>query len=83
MRSEFVINIILLLFFSFIIKPIYLFLIEKNIQLHVGLEQFGFYAGILNFTLILQVINDFGIQNFTNREIQDLASSSQVKVYFQ
>ncbi|HMS29945.1 MAG TPA: oligosaccharide flippase family protein [Saprospiraceae bacterium] len=69
MRSEFVINIILLLFFSFIIKPIYLFLIEKNIQLHVGLEQFGVYAGILNFTLILQVINDFGIQNFTNREI--------------
>lgn len=36
-------------------------------QLSVGSEAYGLYYNLLNITLVFQFINDFGIQNFTNR----------------
>lgn len=38
-------------------------------QLKLGTESYGIYFQLLNFTLLFQFINDFGIQNYTNRYV--------------
>ncbi len=38
-------------------------------QLAVGTETYGLYYSLFNITLIFQFLNDFGIQNFTNRHV--------------
>lgn len=35
----------------------------------VGKETYGIYFALFNFTYLLQIINDFGIQNYNNRNI--------------
>lgn len=69
MKKAFVTNIVYLVFINLLIKPFYLFGIERKVQFIIGNHDYGYYYNILNFTLILQVINDFGIQNFTSRVI--------------
>ncbi len=69
MNREFLINISLLLGLNLIIKPFYIFGIERNVQLLVGTEMYGEYITLFTFTFIVQIINDFGLQNFNNRAI--------------
>lgn len=69
MNREFLINIGLLLGLNLLIKPFYIFGIERNVQNTVGEEAFGEYATLFTFTFLLQIINDFGLQNFNNRAI--------------
>ena len=35
----------------------------------VGADDYGVYFALFNFTFLFQIINDFGIQNFNNRNI--------------
>ncbi|MBK9271131.1 MAG: polysaccharide biosynthesis C-terminal domain-containing protein [Saprospiraceae bacterium] len=69
MKKEFVVNIILLILVNVLVKPLYLFGIDRKVQVLVGTEDFGQYIALFNFTLILQFINDFGLQAWTNRAI--------------
>ncbi len=64
MKREFIINIILLLFINFLIKPIYIFGIDAHIQNLVGTESYGLYFYYFNFVFLFQFINDPGIQNW-------------------
>ncbi len=52
-----------------LIKPFYIFGIDRTIQNVVGTEQYGLYVTLINFTFLLQIINDFGIQNFNSKNI--------------
>lgn len=67
MRKAFLTNILLLIFINALIKPLYLLGIDRNIQLITGTSQYGMFINILNFTIILQFISDFGLQNYTAR----------------
>ena len=69
MRRTFLLNIVFLVFINILVKPFYIFGIDRTIQNRVGLEDYGIYAALLNFTFLFQIINDFGIQNFNNRNI--------------
>ncbi len=69
MKRDFLSNIILLVGINLIVKPIYIFGIDRNVQNVVGFEQYGLYTEILSFSLIFYILNDFGIQNFTSRTI--------------
>lgn len=69
MNREFLINISLLLGLNLIIKPFYIFGIEREVQNIVGTEMYGEYITLFTFTFLLQIINDFGLQNFNNRAI--------------
>lgn len=69
MRREFLLNIIFLIAVNLLIKPFYIFGIDRTVQNRVGMEEYGIFAALLNFTFLLQIINDFGIQNFNNRNI--------------
>lgn len=69
MNREFLINIIFLLFVNLLIKPFYIFGIERVIQNRVVAGDYGLYFNLFSFALIFQIINDLGIQFYNNRNI--------------
>lgn len=69
MKKTFAINIVLLLGLNLFVKAIYLLGIDRQFQLVLGTTDYGLYYKLLNFTLLFQFINDFGIQNYTNRYV--------------
>ncbi|MFK7932154.1 MAG: oligosaccharide flippase family protein [Saprospiraceae bacterium] len=69
MNREFLINIIFLVAINLLIKPFYIFGIDRTIQNTVAAGEYGIYFALFNFTFLLQIINDFGIQNFNSRNI--------------
>ena len=69
MRRKFITNLILLVFLNLIIKPFWVLGIDMGVLNEVGPVEYGFYYTILNFAFIFQVMLDFGITNFNNRNI--------------
>lgn len=67
MKKEFLVNISILLVANLLIKVYYLLGIDRNIQLAVGVNEYGLYYSLFTFTLVFQFINDFGLQIYTNR----------------
>jgi len=58
-----------LVFINLLIKPFYIFGIDRTIQNRVGEEAYGLYATLFGFAFLMQIINDLGIQNYNNRTI--------------
>ncbi len=54
---------------NLLIKPFYVFGIERVIQDRVGAETYGLYATLFSFAFLLFMVNDFGIHYFNNRTI--------------
>lgn len=69
MQREFIRNIAILLGINLLIKPVYIFGIDRTMQNHAGTENWGWYATLLSFCYLFQMVNDFGIQNFNSRHI--------------
>ena len=69
MKKEFVFNILFLLFINVLIKPVYIFGIDRTVQNQVGSQAYGTYYALLSLCLLFLTINDFGIQAFTNGNI--------------
>ncbi len=70
MKRSFLINLVFLISINLLIKPFYIFGIDRTVQNMVGAEVYGgWYASLLSFSYLLQIINDFGIQLFNNRNI--------------
>ncbi|MEM6726791.1 MAG: oligosaccharide flippase family protein, partial [Bacteroidota bacterium] len=69
MKREFLLNLLFLLAINLLVKPIYIFGVDLGFQNAVGKDEYGIFAALLSFSYILQTINDFGIQNFNNRNI--------------
>lgn len=69
MQKKFLTNLGLILFLNLLIKPIYIFGIEKAVQEQVGTAAYGIYFAIFNFSFLLTILLDFGITNFNNKNI--------------
>lgn len=69
MKREFLLNILLLILINLLIKPFYLFGIDRTIQNTVGETDYGLYYALFNFAFVFQIINDLGLQNYNNRNI--------------
>ena len=69
MKREFLINIFFLIGINLLIKPFYLFGIDRTVQNILPSGEYGIYFALFNFTFLFQIINDFGIQNYNNRNI--------------
>lgn len=69
MKREFLINIIFLLVVNLLIKPFYLFGIDRTVQNTVAPGEYGIYFALFNFAFLFQIVADFGIQNYNNRNI--------------
>ena len=69
MRKTFITNLILLLFLNILVKPFYIFGIDRTVQNVVGAEIYGVYAAMFSLSIIFNIILDMGIANFNNRSI--------------
>ncbi|KAF5061430.1 Polysaccharide biosynthesis protein [anaerobic digester metagenome] len=69
MQRKFLTNLGFLLFLNLLIKPFWIFGIDRTVQNVVGAEDFGFYFAIFNFSFLFNILFDFGITNFNNRNI--------------
>ena len=69
MKKKFLSNLILLLFLNLLIKPFWIFFFFFTVQNIVGAEEYGFYYMLFNFSFLFNILLDFGITNFNNRNI--------------
>ncbi len=69
MQRKFVLNLIFIIAVNLLIKPLYIFGIEINVQNTLGSENYGIYYALFNLSYILSFILDPGITNYNNRHI--------------
>lgn len=69
MKRKFVTNLILLLFLNLLVKPFWIFGIDRTVQNLVGDESYGLYFALFNFSMLLNILLDIGITNYNNRNI--------------
>ncbi len=58
-----------MLLLNLLIKPFWIFGIDRSVQNLVGLSEYGYYSAILNFSFLFSILLDFGITSFNNRNI--------------
>src|SRR5690606_21726795 len=69
MQRKFLSNLVYLLFLNFLIKPFWIFGIDVGVQNEVVAEEYGLYYSLFNFSLLFNILLDFGITNYNNRNI--------------
>jgi O-antigen/teichoic acid export membrane protein len=69
MKKNFLTGVGLIMLLNVIIKPIWVLGIDRTVQNVVGESEYGFYFILFNFSLIFNVILDFGITNFNQRTV--------------
>lgn len=69
MQRKFLSNLAFLIFLNLLVKPFWIFGIDRAVQNEVGAEVYGSYFALFNFAFILNVFLDLGISNFNNRNV--------------
>jgi len=69
MLKKFIKNIALVIFLNLLIKPFWILGIDRSVQNVLGAQEYGFYYAIFNFSFLLNILLDFGITNFNNKNI--------------
>ncbi len=69
MKRKFITNLGFLLFLNLLVKPFWIFGIDRTIQNMAAPGEYGFYFTVLNFTFLFNILLDFGITNFNNKNI--------------
>ena len=69
MKRKFVTNLILLLSLNLLIKPFWIFGIDRTVQNVVGDASYGLYFALFNFSILLNILLDVGITSYNNRNI--------------
>jgi O-antigen/teichoic acid export membrane protein len=54
---------------NLLIKPFWVFGIDRSVQNIVGSSEYGFYFSLFGFSLLFNILLDLGITNFNNRSI--------------
>ena len=69
MQRKFITNLAFLVLVNLLIKPFWIFGIDREVQNVIGAEGYGSYFALLNLSIILNIILDAGITNYNNRNI--------------
>lgn len=73
--KKFIFDLAILLVLNLLIKPIWILLVDPAVQMHVGNITYGEYIVLFNFSFLSNILLDFGLTNFNNRNI---AQNSQL-----
>ena len=68
MLKKFLSGLGLILALNLLIKPVWIFGIDRTVQNITG-NEYGFYYTILNFSFLFSIMLDLGITSFNNRQI--------------
>lgn len=85
MQRNFISNLAFLIFLNLIVKPFWIFGIDRSVQNAVGADEYGVYFAIFNYTFLFHILLDMGINNFNNRAIareQGLVNSYLLNMLF-
>lgn len=69
MRRYFARNLLFVVGLNLLIKPIWIFAIDRNVQNQVGHASYGLYSALLNLAIVFQILLDFGLNSYTSRRI--------------
>jgi O-antigen/teichoic acid export membrane protein len=80
MRRFFVKNLVFIIVINLLVKPAWIFLIDRTVQNRVGYAQYGIYQALFNLSLIFQIMLDFGITSYNSRTIAQ--NPNKLKTHF-
>ena len=80
MRKKFATNLIFLFAVNLIVKPFWIFGIDRVVQNKIGTVDYGLYFALFNYSFLFNIILDFGINNFNNRAVS--RNSKRLGEYF-
>ena len=69
MKRKFITNLGFLLFLNLLVKPFWIFGIDRTVQNMAAPGEYGFYFTVLNFTFLFNILLDLGITSFNNKNI--------------
>ncbi len=69
MSKHFFRSLFLLVTLNLLVKPVWIFAIDRQVQNIVGFSAYGHYFALLNLCIILNFTLDLGISSFFNREV--------------
>lgn len=69
MQYKFISNLLLVLLLNFLVKPFWIFGIDRAVQESVGAEQYGTYYALFSFSFLFNILLDLGITNYNNKNI--------------
>ncbi|MEO0787373.1 MAG: polysaccharide biosynthesis C-terminal domain-containing protein [Bacteroidota bacterium] len=69
MQKRFLSNAFLVLALNFTIKGTYLLVVEREVQNLLPRGDYGLYFSLFNLSLMFQLLADFGLQHFNNRQL--------------
>jgi O-antigen/teichoic acid export membrane protein len=67
--KKFYSSLSLLLFLNGVIKPIWIFGIDRRVQNEVGTETYGVYFSLLSLSIVFSFLLDWGLTAFLNRQL--------------
>jgi O-antigen/teichoic acid export membrane protein len=67
--KQFFRSLFLLLFLNLLVKPVWVFAIDRVVQYRVGMEAYGQYFALFNLSLIFSFLLDPGLTTFNNRRV--------------
>jgi O-antigen/teichoic acid export membrane protein len=74
--SKFYSSLGLLVLLNIIIKPVWIFLIDRQVQNHVGASAYGIYFSLLNLSIVFSFFLDWGLSTFVN---QQMAANEKIR----
>ena len=89
-HSKFYSSLLLLIVLNIVIKPFWIFGIDRQVQNATGAAEYGTYFSLLNLSIVFGFLLDWGLTNFVNRELaakktelqQHLGSLLLLKILF-
>lgn len=58
-----------MLLLNLLVKPLWIFVIDRNVQLTVGHEDYGLYGALVSISIIFNILLDLGITNYNNKTL--------------
>ncbi len=69
MRRIFARNLLFVLSVNLLVKPLWIFMIDRTVQNQVGHAPYGIYQALMNLGLVFQILLDFGINNYNSKSL--------------
>ena len=69
MKQKFISNLFFLIVANLIVKPFWIFGIDRHLQNTIDTEAYGAYFAVFNFSFLLHILLDGGINNLNNIEV--------------
>lgn len=69
MKRTFLTNVSLLIVLNVLIKAFWVLGIDRTVQNTVGAQEYGLYFSLYSFSILFNILLDFGLTNYNNRRV--------------